>query len=657
MDEEQILKDYIKIKANDFKIQLKSGKVMMLDVKEFIELVGADADVLLESPERLLQNLINILSETLSVPIDIRLVNLPISYGIHIRAIRARHQDKLVSFNGTIKQVSDVNHLVTQIKFECPSCGSIIVVMQADDTIKTPTQCSCGKKAHFKILERILQDYQLMEIEETHENIEGNEQPKRVQVISVGNLCDTDKVRKNIPGTIVNIIGIVKEQKKETKRGISTRYGKYVHINNITVKDDDEFDLNISDTERDDIYQIAKQSNAFDMISSSIAPSVYGYDSIKKALALQLFGGVRHRRSDKTDTRENIHGLLVGDPGTAKSIMLRFMANLTQRGRFVSGKGASGVGLTASVVKSDISNGWVLEAGPLIMANGSVCAIDEGDKMTDEDRSNLHEAMSIGTLTISKANIHATLPARTSVLMAANPRKGRFSHDGNMIDQINLVPSLLSRFDFIYIIKDRPNEDSDRDIANKILGENLSQYDSSMHVELLRKYIYIAKQIDPMMSKEASKVIADFYVDLRKQTKEAGDGSLIISVTARQLESIIRFAEAHARMKLRKIVGIDDARNAIQMIKEYLSEFGYDEKEGTFDIDKIMGMSASTRGRLDLVLRTVRQMENMYTDRTVPLKDIEVRLIDIDRTLVAEAVFKLNRQGDLTKIGKGYRRV
>ena len=652
------MKEYVEFNRIDFTKQLKKAKMINLDMEELVETDTTFAEALENHTSEVLFLLKSLIKERLDLTysVDIRLNNIPDVYHQEIRDIRAKHNQKLIHIKGIIKQVSDVDHFITRIKYECPSCGTIIEVNQTEGDIKTPSKCSCGRTSNFKKLDWDLVDFQVLEVEESPDDIESNAMPRKIRVISKAGLCDTTKVRKNIPGTVVSVVGILKEKLKDTRKGISTVLGKYIEANNIFVLSDEEFDLEITDEEREEIKNIAKSPDAFDRISHSLAPSIFGYERIKRALALQLFGGVKHIRADKTATRENIHGLLIGDPGTGKSIMLRYMAGLTPRGRFVSGKGASGVGLTATVVRSDVSNGWDLRAGPIVMANGSICAIDEGDKMQDEDRSNLHECMSIGTLTISKATIQATLPARTSVLMGANPKYSRFKNDGNLVAQINLPSSLLSRFDFIYAIKDKPNEKGDRDIANKILSDTCENYEEVMKPELLRKYIFMSKQYNPKMSDEAAKIISEFYVELRKQTKEADDGSLIIPITARQLESIVRFSEAHARLKLRKVVGVSDAKVAIQMIKDYLREFGYDDKTKSFDIDKITGTSSSTRGRMDTVLKTVRQLEDNYADKAVPYTVIEARLTDMTPMEIEQTIYMLNRHGDLLKSSGGYRR-
>lgn len=664
MDTEMIIgeaKEFFEENKKEIIDSIKDCGYASIDLSELMETHPGLMDYMLDDPEvtlELLDSTVND-SDLVDKPVHARLRNIPDSFNKHIARLRTAHLNRLISFEGVVRQRGEVKSRIVSIKYECPSCGTIISVRQTGKEIASPSSCSCGRRGSFKELTKDSIDEQILIVEETHENTERNNQPAKIKVILHEDLCGISTTAKNIPGTLVRITGVLNEERKYGRKGELTLLERFIEVNNIEHLEDDEIDMDLTEEERVKFREIAKSPNAVDLISKCIAPSVHGYDEIKQALAFQLFGGVSSKRNDGTYTREMIHGLLVGDPGTAKSVMLRFMSSATSRGRFVSGKGASGVGLTAAVKKSEITGDWALEAGAMVLANGSIMAVDEGDKMDEADRSNLHEGMSLGTITINKAGLGATLPARTSVLMAANPKRGRFNHKEDLISQINLVPSLLSRFDFVYIIKDKPHEDGDMDIAMKILEQHSEeQVLPAMDMNELRKYINMAKQIDPIMTKEAKDVIAKFYVDLRKQTKEAGDGSLIIPITPRQLESLVRLAEAHARLKMRKHVGPDDAKHAVTVMRNYLKEFGYDAKSGSFDVDKIMGMSSNTRNNLDIVLRTIRSLEGNHLEKFVPAMEIENVLrgkVEIDD--IYKAIGTLNLKGDILKQGSTYKRV
>ncbi|MDH3353539.1 MAG: minichromosome maintenance protein MCM, partial [Nanoarchaeota archaeon] len=382
-------------------------------------------------------------------------------------------------------------------------------------------------------------------------------------------------------------------------------------------------DIDIDEEDERAIRELAKNPKFMDKMVDSIAPSIWGHRDVKKALAFQLFGGVKKSRSDGTKMRGDIHVLLVGDPGVAKSVMLGFIADVAPKARYVSGKSATGAGLTATVVKDDILKGWGLEAGAMVLANKGIVCIDEFDKMDDEDRSTMHEAMEQQTVTISKATVQATLRSQTSVLAAANPKFGRFDPLQSIPKQVNLPPSLLSRFDAIFIIRDIPSKANDEAIATHVLLEHKQEAKHDViDGGLLKKYISYAKQkYNPTLTEEAIKAMKDFYVGLRNMP-QIGDGpSKPIPIGARQLEAMVRLAEAHARMRLSKNVEIKDAVAAIDLVKSYLLQVGYDKDTKTFDVDRITGNPASARNKINTVRETLEELEKRV-GKLIPLEEV-----------------------------------
>lgn len=655
--------EYVNLnKKKLFKNALET-KNIYIDFEELIQQAPDFTEELLLKPTEEIAHAERLINDLGIVDkVNIRFINVPEYLEKNIRDIRSKDLNSLICFEGIIRRVGEVESIIIQSSFECPSCGSIINIPQNEEVFKTPIKCTCGRKNNFRLIKNKLEDIQKLVIEEKHEDTETNQQPKRIKVLLRNNMCEPKIIKKNFPGSLVKIIGVLSEKKKYVRgNNVSTTLEKYVSINNVEYINMDDDEIEITDEEKERFYNIAKSPNALETITNSIAPSIYGYDNIKKAMALQLIGGVKNKRSDGTFTRANIHGLVVGDPGLSKSVMLKFTSSVLPRSRFVSGRGSSGVGLTASVIQSELTKDYVLEGGPLIMANGSLMAIDEGEKMKEEDITNLHESMSLGTLTINKANIHSTLPAETSILMAANPKHGRFKINDNVLDQINLPPSFVSRFDFIYIIKDKPNEKVDNLIASKIFEEHSHLEDDKDKIILdkedLKKYVIMARHLKPKMTEEAKNEMKNFYVELRKQSKEMGDGSLIIPITPRQIEALIRLSQAHAKLKLRDKVGVDDAKQAIKVYKEYLLEFGYDEKANAFDIDKIMGTSSSTRNKMDAVLKTIRIIESKYPDKYVPTEALDEELNEkLSSDEVYSLVMRLNQNGDLIKKNGRFKR-
>jgi len=642
-------------------IQGMSGenKTISVDFEEFSAHSPELAENLIERPEETIQLLEVALEELEWAPNDskVRFVSISKGQELFIRHIRSKHLGKMIGMEGVVRQASEVRPLVTNAKFECPSCGTIISVLQIDKKFKEPSRCSCGRRGGFKEIAKDMVDAQVITIEEASDNLHGGEQPKRMTIFLKEDLVDPTMEMRTTPGSRVKIIGILKEIAITTGSGaMLTRFDLAVEANNIIPMDESFEDIDIDEEDERTIREIAANPNLIDKVVDSIAPSIWGHRDVKKALAFQLFGGVRKRRSDGTKMRGDVHVLLVGDPGVAKSVMLGFIAGVAPKARYVSGKGASGAGLTATVVKDEILKGWGLEAGAMVLANKGIVCIDEFDKMEEEDRSAMHEAMEQQTVTISKATVQATLRAQTSVLAAANPKFGRFDPLQSIPKQVNLVPSLLSRFDAIFIMRDIPGRENDEAIATHVLMEHkqAAKHDV-IDKDLLRKYISYAKQkYSPVLGDEAITAIKDFYVGLRNMP-QIGDGpSKPIPIGARQLEAMVRLAEAHARMRLSDTVDVKDAIAAIDLTKSYLMQVGYDKDTKTFDVDRITGTGASERNKIHYVQDALEELEKRM-GKLIPLEEITKALDGkLNASEVDEAVGKLLKAGDLFRPKRGF---
>jgi len=316
--------------------------------------------------------------------------------------------------------------------------------------------------------------------------------------------------------------------------------------------------------------------------------------------------------------------LLVGDPSTAKSALMKVVAGLIPRGRYVSGKGVSGAGLTATVVRDEeFLGGWVLEAGALVMCNRSLIAIDEFEKIEKTDQIALHEAMEQNTISIAKASIVATLPAQTSILAGGNPKLGRFDPYLPIKEQIDVPETLLSRFDLKFALRDIPNPEVDAKVADHILksrhyGEE--EIKPAIEADLLKKYIaYARKNCHPKLSKEAGEEIKNFFLSLREKV---GVEEAAVPITLRQYEALIRLAEASAKVQLRDTVTKEDAIRAINLMKASLREFGFEAETGRFDVDRLEGRTtASERGKIRVVLDIIEELTKTMGN-TIPKEDL-----------------------------------
>ncbi len=617
------------------------------------------ADNMLDKPEETLAILENALDESGLVKLPrIRILDLPKTIYIKIREIRAKHLDQLLWIEGIVRQASDVRPQVVNAKFECPNCGAVLSVLQIDKKFHEPSRCTCGWKSSFKLISKEMVDAQRLVIEESPDALEGGEQPRRINVFLKEDLVDPKMEERTTPGSRIKIFGILKEIPVPLQTGaISTRFDIAVEANNTIPLEESFEDLSITEEDMKQILELAADPTVYKRLSKSIAPSVYGFEKIKEAILLQMLGGVRKVKSDKGSTRGDIHMLLVGDPGVAKSVMLKFTATIAPKGRYVSGKSATSAGLTAAVVKDEFLRGWSLEAGAMVLSNKGLLAIDEIEKMDEHDRSAMHESLEQQTVTISKANIHATLRAETTVLAAGNPKMGRFDPYTPIPQQIDISPALLSRFDLIFVIRDLPNKAQDEAIATHVLEEHKQEViRDTIDPKLIRKYVAYAKQkIKPKLTDTAIEEIKNFYVQLRNQAVKSDSVVKPIPITARQLEGIIRLAEAHAKMRLSETVTGADAKIAIDLVRMCLTQVGYDEEAQTFDIDKMTtGITSSKRSKILLVRDVISQLETRL-GKLIPMEELEKAIgNNLNSGEIEDAITQLSKSGDIFKPKHGY---
>ena len=648
--------------------QIRKGeRFLVIDFADVSKFNPVLADIFLDQPEDALKAgeiAIQQMDTTLNgQAFTLRVKNLPKVSELLIRDIRSKHLQKLFTFEGIIRRKSGVKPQVTSARFECPSCGNTLGVLQLDASkkFKEPSRCSCGRKGKFKLLGKELVDAQNIVVEEAPEDLEGGGQPKRINVFLKNDLVSPLSEKRTSPGTKVSIVGIVKEVPIILRSGAkSTVFDLLIEANYTEPMEDDYSDINIAKEELDKIRELSKDPMITSKIVKSIVPSIYGHDRIKEALVLQSLGGVRKVRNDGSVTRGDIHILLIGDPGAGKSMMLKRIGKIAPKGRFISGKGVSGAGLTAAVVKDEFLAGWSLEAGALVLAHKGVCCIDELDKMSPEDRAAMHEALEGQTVTISKANIQATLRCETTVLAAANPKFGRFDPYDTVANQIDLPPTLINRFDLIFPLKDLPDPTKDEKLASFVLklhqNSRISEEIDAIDTNLLRKYFAYAKQnVVPKLTDEAVQELKDYYVQIRnsgnqQQTIKA------IPISARQLEGLVRLAEAYAKIRLSDTVTKEDAKNAISMLDYCLRQVALDEETGLLDIDRIAtGTPSSQRHKLKIIKEIVEELENQL-GKTIPLEDLVMAAKDkgISESEIDEIIQKLKRAGDLYEPRRGF---
>ncbi len=633
--------------------------VVRVDFSRLSEFSPVLSELVIEKPEEILALSELALEETGLVKNPrLRFNDLPKTANIRIRDIRSKHLDNFIWVEGIIRQASEVRPQVVNAKFECPTCGAILSVLQIERRFREPSRCTCGRKGLFKLISKEMVDAQRIVIEESPDSLEGGEQPRRMDVFLKEDLVDPKMEHRTTPGSKVKVLGILKEVPVPLQTGtISTRFNLAIEANNLVPLEESYEQQNITEEDVREILELAADPNIYKRLANSIAPSVYGFDKIKEALMLQLFGGVKKIKSDGTASRGDIHVLLVGDPGVAKSVILKFISTIAPKGRYVSGKAATGRGLTASVIRDEFMRGWSLEAGAMVLSNKGLICIDEIEKMEEEDRSTMHEAMEQQSISIAKANIQATLRAETTVLAAGNPKLGRFDPYTPIPLQIDISPALLSRFDVIFTIRDLPNKVQDEAIASHVLEEHKQGVIRDVITSpLLKKYVSYSRQKGrPRLTDEAIEEIKNFYVGIRNRSARADSEIPIIAITARQLEGIVRLSEAYAKIRMNEEVTKDDVKMAIELLTFSLRQVGYDEETKTFDIDRVTtGITSSKRGKIIIVRDTIAQLESKL-GKLIPLEELEKALADrITQLELEEALEHLSKSGDIFKPKKGF---
>ncbi|MBI5072317.1 minichromosome maintenance protein MCM, partial [Candidatus Woesearchaeota archaeon] len=450
------------------------------------------ADELLETPEKILQAFQDAIKmfDLKTEKINVRIRNIPEKRNIRLRNLRAEHISKLITTSVIVKSVTEVKPQVCEVVFQCPDCGNKITVRQEDSpTIQKPLSCECGRKGEFPILEKKMIDYRWLRGVEPFEITTG-EQPSEIMILLKEDMTTPKMQKKTDPGSRIKIVGVLKELPKRIKGKLPTKLDTYLETNYVEPSGLEFEEMEITPEDERKIIEMANDPDVFEKLKASIAPAIYGFNEIKESLVLQLFGGIVHVMPDGSRIRGNIHILLTGDPGVGKTQLLKIISSLVPRGRYVSGSGVSGVGLTASVRKDEVLGSWVLEAGALILCNKGLIAIDEFDKMNKDDQIAMHEATSVETVSIAKASIVATLPAETAVLAGANPKYGRFDTYKAILEQVEIPETLLSRFDLKFALKDIPDRGIDERMAEHIITSRISPEMVTPEIDsnFLRKY-------------------------------------------------------------------------------------------------------------------------------------------------------------------------
>lgn len=540
--------------------------------------------------------------------VHVRITDFP-NY-LNLRDLRESNLNQLVKVSGVVTRRTGVFPQLKYIKFDCLKCGVVLgpYVQDSNTEVKISFCTNCQSKGPFKMNSEktLYRNYQRITLQEAPGTVPAGRLPRHREVILLSDLVDVAK-----PGEDIEVTGVYKNNydgNLNAKNGFPV-FATILEANSIRRKESRAFmgSNNLTDmwTEEEirEFRKLSHERGIIDKIISSIAPSIYGHKDIKTAIACSLFGGVPKDVNGKLSIRGDINVLLLGDPGTAKSQILKYAEKTASRAVFATGQGASAVGLTASVRKDPITHEWTLEGGALVLADKGTCLIDEFDKMNDQDRTSIHEAMEQQSISVSKAGIVTTLHARCAIIAAANPNGGRYNSTLPLSQNVDLTEPILSRFDILCVVRDLVNPESDERLASFVIdshmrshpansddviddNENEEMVDvggaasrtrskrieqlnkqkeleiSPIAQDLLIKYIQYARvKVQPKLHQMDMDKVARVYADLRKESIATGS----FPITVRHLESIIRIAEAFAKMRLSEFVSQNDLNRAIKV--------------------------------------------------------------------------------------------
>jgi len=545
--------------------------------------------------------------------------------------------------------------MVMKAAFKCKRCENIQYVDQTTPFLRTPLACAdptCKNKTFdFVQEESTFIDFQRIRIQERPEDLPPGQLPRWLNIQLAGrDLADIAR-----PGDHVAVVGVVRAIAPTLPGlGKSRIFRLHLDANYIDVLSKEPEAAIVSPEEEKKILELARDPWVHRKVIRSIAPSIYGYEHIKEAIMYLLFGAVLKQLPDIT-IRGDLNVLLIGDPGTAKSQLLQYVARIAPRGLYTSGRGTTAAGLTAAVLR-ERGGGMTLEAGALVLADKGVACIDEIDKMRPEDRVAIHEAMEQHTVSVAKGGIVATLNARTALLAAANPALGRYEPYRTVAENIALPVTILSRFDLIFVLRDVPEKEADTKMTEHILDlhkRGTTPEESPIPPSLLRKYISYTKNIKPQLTEEALTRLKDFYLEMRSASETEGTP---IAITARQLESLVRLAEARARVAFRKEILAEDAEAAIRIMGMSLKEVGIDVTSGKQDIDIIMtGRPKSVRDRLQVILGKIIEMEKEtgMVEKATLLQRLETEH-EINAMEAERLIGQLIKEGTIYSPREGY---
>ncbi len=590
-----------------------------------------------------------------------RIVNYPVQRSL--RKINAETIGKMTSVSGMVVRSSEIKPLVSEITYRCGDGHPIKARLVKGMSIEMPQKCpveKCGNR-DLQVDEEnsTFVDFQIIRLQELPEDLPPGEMPQYIEAS-----IKRDLVNNARPGDRIVLTGIVNIEAERVVGVTQSKTGLYrlrIDGNNIEflggrgkMASRSSIRETISDEEEKTIQSLASSPKIYERLVSSFAPHIMGHDIIKEGILLLIVGAMERNINDGGKIRGDINVFLVGDPGTAKSAMLKFCSRIAPRGLYTSGRGSTAAGLTAAVIRDTRSGMMMLEAGAVVLGDQGLVCIDEFDKLRPEDSSALHEVMEQQSASVAKGGIVATLNARTSILAAANPMYGKYDSFKYLTENITLPIPLLTRFDLIFVVKDEPSTERDLEVAEHIINLHASSSTASRSLiepDMLTKYLTYAKRFDPQLTPEATKIITDYYLKMRGNNSEG-----MMTVTPRQLEGLVRLASARARLLLKPRVEAEDAERAIFLVMHMLKTIGIDLETGEIDMGILHGKPRKDMQKLELFMTVLKALEKDHKG-SVEEKALIAELVASTKFSEEEArtyISKMKRDGAIYEPKPGH---
>lgn len=552
-----------------------------------------------------------------------RIKNIPPAEEVPINQIRHQHIGKFVTLDGTIKQKTKVHSVARMIEFSCDSCGkTLIVAQEEEEKIRKPTMCACGRKSGFKPGKTTFKDYFVMLLEENAENLDGSNKLENINIKCAEDLTNKSIERYLVQGVNVKVTGILKQEAvvKDGKQVNIFRY--FLDANYIKINEEDLSRINWTHEEVEQFYELAEKSNTVPYLIEQIWPTVVGRQMELTGILLSMVGGVKRKGAVKGTERPDIHILMAGDASVGKSHLMKYAQRVVPKGMYFSGGNVSGAGLTVAIERNEITGERVADAGAVVLCSNGTLFLDEMDKVNDDDRKRLHEAMEQQQVSVSKAGVHCVLPAQTTIIAAMNPKHSNFSKHDAYKKQLDIEESLMSRFDLIFVMEktDLNRDDEERMIDLKRLS-SMGEIQTELEPAFIKKYLaFCKKTVQPVITESLFEKIKMVYKELL-EASEKGQESFI--VTPRLFDALKRLTEASAKIKLHKEATEDDVKIAAELVIKSLRKLGIEPGSALavefIDVDgqrkKIMG--SDIRARLTRLFRKLCQGQGMCSKKDI----------------------------------------